>query len=739
MTKPAVTPDQLQDEALSLYRSGAAKNINDAAEILIRNHLDFNDLVALDTAVEAAWRTYTTPVVVPTPGRNEPTVHPNGAPGTVVTGSNASVDTTAPSRSAPEPSLAPQPNPEGEFATPLDGALWMATRWQIRQIPVAPRQKFPPCIEGWPEKASSDPEQIRAWWKQFPGCNFASVAGDTHLIFEVDVPDLKPQDYLAVSERYRKTTNAAFTSKLLVMSSTPERGHRYYLALPGLFEKTIAQSDTKHGDFSLRVHNAYCITPGSVHPSGAQYRVVMNSSVGWPGAPTHPTQPEINFWNSERKSEEKRAPISDEDDAPIPTGQRNDTICSILGKIHYAAGGASYDVLIEAARDINQRRCDPPLDDTELQTIARSVSKYPVKIDQFAEQAAVRAKRDSEQAQETQPELEVDTSGAAVRPVFPVWVMKGTSLYEGLAKTVSDVNSKYPELIWMPGVQIMLNHLQGRVGIEGLNLNLNLYLGVISPPGKFFKSSSCELAQKYFETISLTENYSDRIRNADEKVVITQAGSSEGLGLSLSRIHATHAIVYYDELAKFVSKAGIQCASIAHDLLTWYESGKFENLIKAKKETFTFAAHSYIFGWLWCTTNRLFREYWSQLTKEESGLVDRMFFLLTPEKPKPLVPEKQVNYLEGLMVTKNRIEAAINRKQFTLYDDFFDELYDVAADMAARFGDPRSMNMVYKLALYFAVDLGRKSIDIECLERAVDLVKYRNQAIAHIAPIEAQK
>jgi hypothetical protein len=221
-------------------------------------------------------------------------------------------------------------------------------------------------------------------------------------------------------------------------------------------------------------------------------------------------------------------------------------------------------------------------------------------------------------------------------------------------------------------------------------------------------------------------------------VVITQAGSSEGLGIGLSRIQATHAIVYYDELAKFVSKAGIQCASIAHDLLTWYESGKFENLIKARKETFAFPAHSYIFGWLWCTTNRLFREYWSQLTKEESGLADRMFFLLTPEKPKSLVPEKQVNYLEGLMVTKNRIEAAVKRQKFTICDDFFGDVYDIAAEMAAQFGDPRSMNLVYKLSLYFAVDLGRESIDLECIERAIDLVKYRNRAIAHVPPIEAR-
>jgi hypothetical protein len=51
--------------------------------------------------------------------------------------------------------------------------------------------------------------------------------------------------------------------------------------------------------------------------------------------------------------------------------------------------------------------------------------------------------------------------------------------------------------------------------------------------------------------------------------------------------------------------------------------------------------------------------------------------------------------------------------------------------------DPRSMEMVQNLALYFAVDLGRSVIDADCVKRARALVDYRNQTTAFVAPIEA--
>jgi len=67
----------------------------------------------------------------------------------------------------------------------------------------------------------------------------------------------------------------------------------------------------------------------------------------------------------------------------------------------------------------------------------------------------------------------------ASRPVFPQWVMEGTSLYEGLVAPAIERSSHHPEFIFMPAVQMMLNYLSGRVGIKMQDVSLNLYLGLI--------------------------------------------------------------------------------------------------------------------------------------------------------------------------------------------------------------------------------------------------------------------
>jgi hypothetical protein len=241
-------------------------------------------------------------------------------------------------------SAIPQPDANGDFATPLDGALWMAMTWGIAQVPITPRKKFPPCFEDWPEKASTDPAQIRGWWIEFGGCNFASVALGKHAILEIDVPDPRPRDYVGVSERFR-AQGGEFTSKLLVMSSTKERGHRYYIATPDL--AAITQAQTRYHDFSVRVENMYALSPGSIHPSGARYRVVMNSTVAWPSAPAQMSEPEIAFLVSEKVSKAKAAVAAD-DSEPIPAGARNSTLASLGGRARPTVLRQSKDAAVAA-------------------------------------------------------------------------------------------------------------------------------------------------------------------------------------------------------------------------------------------------------------------------------------------------------------------------------------------------------------------------------------------------------
>src|SRR5437588_4445019 len=51
----------------------------------------------------------------------------------------------------------PQPDAKGEFASPVDGALWMAMTWGIPQTPLRGKAPFLP---EWQKRASADSEQI---------------------------------------------------------------------------------------------------------------------------------------------------------------------------------------------------------------------------------------------------------------------------------------------------------------------------------------------------------------------------------------------------------------------------------------------------------------------------------------------------------------------------------------------------------------------------------------------------
>ncbi len=252
-----------------------------------------------------------------------------------------------------EPEQVPTPDANGEFRSSLDGALWMATVHHKRQLPLNGKAAV---LKEWDKNASADPRQIRKWAAEYPGCNFGSVADDSP-IFEVD------------SEEVRKRFGQGFSQTLTVQSSEA-KGHRYYL--PANVEH-IAQNATKHGDFSLRKHNAYCVSPGSVHPqTGKQYRVVVNEPM------LAPTSEEIAFWNSERV-EKKSAELTQQ--AQIPSGKRNLALASIAGKLLDA--GMTPEKVKQEIIDINQNRCEPPLSLSELEkTIFASIdSKWSKKPD----------------------------------------------------------------------------------------------------------------------------------------------------------------------------------------------------------------------------------------------------------------------------------------------------------------------------------------------------------------------
>lgn len=200
-----------------------------------------------------------------------------------------------------------QPDANGEFPTPADGAVWMLVTHGIPQTVLCgidwqhvteERRGKSPILPGWqhPENLLRTPEAIRAAAAKYQGCNFGSVFTNDAFAFEADAP---PEGAPTIRERF-EAVGGKFTSVLLIKSSTQggtDRGHRYYKWIEGVQNIGQGVKNTKFGDFSLRVKGQQCVSPGSVHPrTRQQYKVVSTGLLAPPSAQ------EIAFWNSEKLS-----------------------------------------------------------------------------------------------------------------------------------------------------------------------------------------------------------------------------------------------------------------------------------------------------------------------------------------------------------------------------------------------------------------------------------------------------
>ncbi len=594
-----------------------------------------------------------------------------------------------------------------------DIALPMAARG-IPVTPVRPNSKAA-FLEGWQQSATTDPAVINEWDIRFPDHNAACVAkaevGQTWF-FEVDSPEVR--------QRIKAETGHDMP-ETFVVRSRPGRGHYYFKSTPASINMgNIAQGPgIKHGDWSARVDNQYVVAPGSIHPTtGLRYEALGDNPIV--------EAPEwLIYW---LLSQRVNAPAPKQE-APkqelIPHGQIHGYMLREAGKLRNL--GLDAEEIYPALSALVHKNCQPPLDESKIRTMAKSICNFPAgaSTDLIMTQQAVQ---EAKTAQVMPPTI--DDSPEAGRPSFPHWVMRHTALYECLVEPAVATSSKYPEFIFMPAMQMFLNYLSGKIMVGGSTPIMNMFLGLISPPGQYFKSSSCGLAHDFFHYMGMSTLVVRDTKAAEGKVIIGQAGSPEGFGVMMQKINANNAILYNGELEKFASKAGIESSSFSSDLLEWYEAGPFGNTTLNAKNKFQFEPKKYCFGWQWCTTERSFNRHWPKIAGMSSGLEDRMFFVVSPKDPRPTTPYMDPDFSKTAMKMKMVVDKAMTKKQFQFED--FGAFADRVKGM-----DPRSMTLVQNLAVAFAILLEYDTIEDDSIERALALVDYRNRATRFLEPIEA--
>lgn len=209
--------------------------------------------------------------------------------------------------------------------------------------------------------ATNDAEIIRRWFDQRPGANVGiRTGGESGLVvLDEDLP-------------YGEDSRADLEARYGELPDTPRvltggGGEQYFFRHPGY---RIPCSTAKLGvNLDVRADGGYVVAPYSLHRSGRLYEWDSTAALGeLEPAPLPSWLAELMTARSERTTE------STQGETEIPAGKRNDQLTRIGGALRRR--GCGFDEILAALKVTNEQRCRPPLADTEVAEIARSVGRY---------------------------------------------------------------------------------------------------------------------------------------------------------------------------------------------------------------------------------------------------------------------------------------------------------------------------------------------------------------------------
>ncbi|MBT6220372.1 MAG: hypothetical protein HOI45_11670 [Rhodospirillaceae bacterium] len=213
--------------------------------------------------------------------------------------------------------------------------------------------------------ATTDPAIIAGWWRQWPAANIGILTGEASGILVVDVdlphgPDAL-DDLLADNGDFQPTLE----------SETGGGGKHIYFEMP---DGEVKNSAGKLGrGLDIRADGGYIIAPPSLHASGDRYEWTVD-------LPLAPAPDWLVSRLQKQKAKPKASPIT------VIEGGRNSHLTSLAGKLRRS--GLEFDGIEAALRVENGKRCNPPLADDEIESIARSVAtNYEAGLDGVGEDA----------------------------------------------------------------------------------------------------------------------------------------------------------------------------------------------------------------------------------------------------------------------------------------------------------------------------------------------------------------
>lgn len=257
----------------------------------------------------------------------------------------------------------------------LDWALLYAEK-KYAVFPLMPRSKAPATAHGFYD-ASTDPDQIRKWWKENPNYNIGIATGDpSHGLYVIDVDD-NPKKGKHGAETLRKweTEHGPLPETITAVSGTG--GYHYYYRTRDQYQKAENIGGLEHID--VRANGGYIVAPPSIHPdSGKAYEWVT-------GLSPEDRAPAM-LSGSAKILADQGAKEKPKDEFKVQTlaetfgqGKRTKALVSVIGSLKRK--GFTDEEITKMIEFVNESRCSPPLTDRELEREVLPALKRDWKIE----------------------------------------------------------------------------------------------------------------------------------------------------------------------------------------------------------------------------------------------------------------------------------------------------------------------------------------------------------------------
>jgi len=237
----------------------------------------------------------------------------------------------------------------------------MAHRCAAKGVPVFPLKGKDPLTRNGFKDASTEASRVTGMFNAAPSATgFGIPTGGFSGLVVVD-RDGESEEARRIWDSLPPTLEVA----------TGRGAHRYYRVPKG----TKVRSRKLAPDVDLKADGGYVVAAGSLHPSGVRYEFSSRNEIS--ELPAHlleekPVEVVDQFSNSSGPSL-----IFEDDGGPICEGVRNRTLFFMA--LALKDNGASRESALQTLLTQNEARCVPALDEREVQSIAKSAFRYPVR------------------------------------------------------------------------------------------------------------------------------------------------------------------------------------------------------------------------------------------------------------------------------------------------------------------------------------------------------------------------